>query len=59
MMHATGKTESHGLRSLSDEEVLAVSGADGSGPQCLPLPPPTTGSTAGIYLFPLVYCRMN
>ncbi len=52
---ALGKTDSHGLRSLSDEEVRAVSGADGS-VQCLPLPPPTTGSTAELYLYPLVHC---
>jgi hypothetical protein len=56
---ALGKTDRHALRSLSDEEVLAVSGGD-SLPTCdLPAPAPTTGSTAGLYLYPLVYHCTN
>ncbi len=55
-----GKTDRHELRSLSDEEVLAVSGADGSVPTCdVPAPAPTTGSTAGLLLWPLVTHCMN
>jgi len=57
---ALGKTDRHELRNLSDEEVRAVSGAADPVPTCdLPAPAPTTGSTAGIYLFPLVTHCMN
>lgn len=45
-----------GLRSLSDEEIQAISGAAGSVKTCdVPRPAPTTGSTAGLVLLPLVY----
>lgn len=52
------------LRRLSDDEVFAVSGGKGGkdpgSPKnpTLPQPPPNTGSTAGLYLFPLIY-KMN
>lgn len=47
---------SHTLRDLSDREVDGVSGAAGGVKTCdVPRPAPTTGSTAGLYLYPLVY----
>jgi hypothetical protein len=55
---ASGMTGSDELRSLTDEEILAVAGGKGPRdgvPVDLPAPPPTTGGGAGIYLFPLVY----
>jgi hypothetical protein len=43
-------------RSLSDEEIQAISGAKGSVKTCdVPRPAPTSGSTAGLHLYPLVY----
>ena len=49
-------TANAGLRNLSDREVDGVSGAAGSVKTCdVPRPAPTTGSTAGLVLFPLVY----
>jgi hypothetical protein len=62
MMHSIVLgTDRQELRSLSEEEVLAVSGAAGTSvPTCdVPAPAPTTGSTAGLYLYPLVYQCMN
>jgi hypothetical protein len=54
MMYAiTEGTDSHELRSLSDEEVQAISG---SVKTCdAPRPAPTSGPTAGLLLWPLVY----
>ena len=47
----------HTLRNLSDREVDSVSGGGKGGVKTcdVPRPAPTTGSTAGILLFPLVY----
>ena len=59
MMHsiALENIDNDESRILSDEELQAVSGGKGkSGPICVPLPAPTTGSTAGLVLFPLIRC---
>lgn len=56
MTYAITAAANQGLRNLSDREVDGVSGAAGSVKTCdVPRPAPTTGSTAGILLFPLVY----
>ncbi|MFO1109585.1 MAG: hypothetical protein U1E61_10405 [Bradyrhizobium sp.] len=56
MTNAITAAANQGLRNLSDREVDGVSGAAGSVKTCdVPRPAPTTGSTAGILLFPLVY----
>jgi hypothetical protein len=44
------------FRNLSEREVDGVSGAAGGVKTCdVPRPAPTTGSTAGLHLYPLVY----
>ena len=53
MTNAITAGANHGLRNLSDREVDGVSGAVKT---CdVPRPALTTGSTAGIVLFPLVF----
>ena len=58
MKHSVAlKIDSHEVRILTDEEIQAVSGAAGSVPTCdVPAPAPTTGSTAGLLLYPLIRC---
>jgi hypothetical protein len=56
MKYAITGSDGDELRSLSDEELQAISGAGGSVKTCdLPRPAPTSGPTAGLLLYPLVY----
>ena len=56
MTYAIAAGADQRLRNLSDQELDGVSGGAGSVKTCdVPRPAPTTGSTAGLVLFPLVY----